>query len=199
MSNILLAIVLWTIKTLFSRGLKIMVMLLVTTVSSSVLAKNKITGMRVGMVQIEERTGFRLVVETQSPLKASLLLLQSPYRLVIDMPETNWAVDELPPRGQLLVKPGTAYRFGTPRPNIGRLVLELEKPAAPVRVFSLPPSDGGNRFVIDLLDRGKTCVAMEQKAQAAKEDKTSKASQNKPKQAKTSKRKQKQAIEPARV
>ena len=108
------------------------------------------------MVQIEERAGFRLVVETQSPLKASLLLLQSPYRLVIDMPETNWAVDELPPRGQLLVKPGTAYRFGTPRPNIGRLVLELEKPAAPVRAFSLPPSEGGNRFVIDLLDRGKT-------------------------------------------
>ena len=112
--------------------------------------------MRVGVVQIEERVGLRVVVETQSPLKASLLLLQSPYRLVIDMQETSWAVDELPQRGQLLVTPGTAYRFGKPRPNIGRLVLELEQPAAPVRAFSLPPSDGGNRFVIDLLDRGKT-------------------------------------------
>jgi N-acetylmuramoyl-L-alanine amidase len=136
--------------------LKIIVLLFVTIVSGDVFAKNKITGMRVGVVQIEELAGFRLVVETQSPLKASLLLLQSPYRLVIDMPETNWAVNELPDRGQLLVKPGTAYRFGNPRPNVGRLVLELEKPAAPVRAFSLPPSDGGNRFVIDLLDRGKT-------------------------------------------
>ena len=131
-------------------------MLLITTAPGNVFAKNKITGMRVGVVQIEERAGFRLVVETPSPLKASLLLLQSPYRLVIDMPETYWAVDELPQRGQLLVNPGTAYRFGNPRPNVGRLVLELEKPASPVRAFSLPPSDGDHRFVIDLLDRGKT-------------------------------------------
>ena len=156
MGNMLLAIALWTIKTFSGRCLKIMVMLLITTVSGNVFAKNEITGMRVGVVQIEERAGFRLVVETQSPVKASLLLLQSPYRLVIDMPETNWAVDELPQRGQLRVKPGTSYRFGNPRPNVGRLVIELEKPAAPVRAFSLPPSDGDNRFVIDLLDRGKT-------------------------------------------
>ena len=150
------AIALWTMKTLAYCFLKIMVVLLIATAPSNVFAKNKITGMRVGVVQIEERAGFRLVIETQSPLKASLLLLQSPYRLVIDMPETDWAVDELPQRGQLLVKPGTAYRFGTPRPNVGRLVLEMDKPAAPVRAFSLPPSAGGKRFVIDLLDRGKT-------------------------------------------
>ena len=131
-------------------------MLLVTTVSSNVYAKNQVTGMRFGVVQIGERVGLRVVVETQSPVKASLLLLQSPYRLVIDMQETSWAVDELPQRGQLLVTPGTAYRFGKPRPNIGRLVIELEQPAAPARAFSLPPSNGGSRFVIDLLDRGKT-------------------------------------------
>ena len=156
MTKMLVPIALWTMRTLSSRCLKIMLMLLITTASSDVYAKNQITGMRVGVVQIEERAGLRVVVETQSPLKASLLLLQSPYRLVIDMQETNWAVDELPQRGQLLVTPGTAYRFGKPRPNIGRLVIELEQPAAPVRAFSLPPSNGGNRFVIDLLDRGKT-------------------------------------------
>ena len=156
MMDMPLAIVLWTVKTFSSRCLTILVLLLITTASGNVFAKNKITGMRVGVVQIEDRAGFRLVVETQSPLHASLLLLQSPYRLVIDMPETDWAIDELPQRGQLLVTPGTGYRFGAPRPNIGRLVLELEKPATPVRAFSLPPSDGGHRFVIDLLDRGKT-------------------------------------------
>ncbi|MFL2845571.1 MAG: N-acetylmuramoyl-L-alanine amidase [Candidatus Puniceispirillaceae bacterium] len=156
MSNMLSASALGTVKILSGLCLKILVMLLITTASGNAFAENKITGMRVGVVQIEERAGFRLVVETQFPLTASLLLLQSPYRLVIDMPETNWAVDELPQRGQLLVKPGTAYRFGTPRPNVGRLVIELEKPVAPVRAFSLPPSDRDNRFVIDLLDRGKT-------------------------------------------
>ena len=156
MMNMLSAIVLRRMKTLSGRCLKIILMLLFMTVSGNVFAENKITGLRVGVVQIEERAGFRLVVETQSPVKASLLLLQSPYRLVIDMPETNWAVDKLPQQGQLLVTPATAYRFGTPRPNVGRLVLDLEEPAAPVRAFSMPPSDAGNRFVIDLLNRGKT-------------------------------------------
>ena len=123
MRNMLLVIALWVMKTLSGGCLHIIVMLLVTTTSGNVYAENKVTGMRVGVVQIEERAGFRLVVETQFPLKASLLLLQSPYRLVIDMPETDWAVNELPQRGQLLIKPGIAYRFGTPRPNVGRLVL----------------------------------------------------------------------------
>jgi hypothetical protein len=35
------------------------------------------------------------------------------------------------------------------------LVIELEKPAAPVRVFALPSAGASSRFVIDLLDRGK--------------------------------------------
>jgi N-acetylmuramoyl-L-alanine amidase len=72
------------------------------------------------------------------------------------MPKTSWNVDKLARRGNLQVAPGSAYRFGNPKPEIGRLVIELEKPAAPVRVFALPPAGGGNRFVIDLLDRGKT-------------------------------------------
>ena len=156
MLRVLVKIVSRAIKTLLGPSLKIIPLVLIATASDNVLAKNEITGMRVGVVHIDERAGFRLVVETKLPLKASLLLLQSPYRLVIDMPETSWAVDKLAQRGQLLVTPGTAYRFGIPRPNVGRLVIELEKPAAPIRVFSLPPSGGGNRFVIDLSDRGKT-------------------------------------------
>ena len=108
MMKMLVPIALRIKRTLSSRCLKIIVMLLITTVSSNGYAKNQITGMRVGVVQIEERAGLRVVVETQSPIKASLLLLQSPYRLVIDMQETIWAVDELPQRGQLLVTPGTA-------------------------------------------------------------------------------------------
>ena len=97
-TKMLVSIALWIKRTLSSHCLKITVMLLITTVSSNGYAKNQITGMRVGVVQIEERAGLRVVVETQSPMKASLLLLQSPYRLVIDMQETNWAVDELPQR-----------------------------------------------------------------------------------------------------
>ena len=58
------------------------------------MLENKITGMRVGVVQIEERSGLRLVIETKFPPERPAFYLQSPYRLVIDMPETDWVVDD---------------------------------------------------------------------------------------------------------
>jgi N-acetylmuramoyl-L-alanine amidase len=148
-----------TVKAMLAaigRSILFLAMGLVLAATGQAFAENAVTGMRVGAVQIDDRTGLRLVIETKAPLKASLLLLQSPYRLVIDMPKTSWNLDKLARRGKLQVAPGSAYRFGNPKPEIGRLVIELEKPAAPVRVFALPPAGGGNRFVIDLLDRGKT-------------------------------------------
>ncbi|MGB2205638.1 MAG: N-acetylmuramoyl-L-alanine amidase [Candidatus Puniceispirillaceae bacterium] len=138
------------------RSILLLAMVLVLAATGQAFAENAVTGMRVGAVKIDERTGLRLVIETKAPLKASLLLLQSPYRLVIDMPNTSWNVDKLARRGNLQVAPGSAYRFGNPKSEIGRLVIELEKPAAPVRVFALPSAGAGSRFVIDLLDRGKT-------------------------------------------
>ncbi len=133
-----------------------MLLLLIVLLPGLSYAENMITGMRLGAVKIDNRVGLRIIVETKSPLKASLLLLKSPYRLVIDMPKTIWDVDNLAPSGQLTLAPSKAYRFGTSTQEIGRLVIELEKPAAPIRVFSLPPSEAGYRFVIDLVDRGKT-------------------------------------------
>jgi len=112
--------------------------------------------MRVGMVTIDEAPGLRLVVETVLPLQAQLSLLRDPYRLIIDMADTSWQVTTLPRRGDLSVGPASAYRFGVPRPNTGRLVIELEQPAAPVRAFVLPPASGGQRFVVDLVDVGDT-------------------------------------------
>jgi N-acetylmuramoyl-L-alanine amidase len=138
------------------RSFLFLAMALVLAATDQAFAENAVTGMRVGAVKIDDRTGLRLVIETKAPLKASLLLLQSPYRLVIDMPNTSWNVDKLARRGNLQVAPGSAYRFGNPKPEIGRLVIELEKPAAPIRVFALPSAGAGSRFVVDLLDRGKT-------------------------------------------
>ena len=135
-------------------------LLLIVVLPSLSNAENAITGMRIGAVRIDDQVGLRVVVETKFPLKARLLLLQSPYRLVIDMPKTIWDVDNLAPRGQLTLAPSTAYRFGTPTQEVSRLVIELEKPAAPIRVFSLPSLGVGNRFVIDLLDRGKTAFQL---------------------------------------
>ena len=144
----------------FSRLVALLVITLMFVASGQAFAENTVTGMRLGAIKMDDRYGLRLVIETKSPLRARLLLLQSPYRLVIDMPETSWRVAQLAPRGTLDVTPGKAYRFGNPQTDIGRLVIELAKPAAPVRAFSLPQLDGSNRFVIDLLDRGKTAFLL---------------------------------------
>ena len=119
-------------------------------------ADNALTGLRVGTVKIDQQEGFRLVIETKTSISANLSLLKSPYRLVIDMPSTVWEVGELATQGRLGSTIASGYRFGEPRPGVGRLVIDLDRPAAPVRVFELPPNAGGHRFVIDLLDRGET-------------------------------------------
>ena len=126
--------------------------ILTVQVPSKSYADNAINGMRVGAVKVEGINGLRLVLETKSLLNAKLLLLQNPYRLVVDMPQTVWDIRDLPTRGQLRVYPAVAYRFDNSKPNISRLVIELQKPAAPLRVFNLPPSNGGTRFVIDLIE-----------------------------------------------
>lgn len=156
MVNVLMMTTFMAMPAVISRSIVFLAMVLVLATTGQTFAKNAVTGMRIGAVQIDDRTGLRLVIETRAPLKASLLLLQSPYRLVIDMPNTSWNVGKLARRGNLQVAPGLVYRFGNPKPQIGRLVIELEKPAAPVRIFALPSKGTGSRFVIDLLDRGKT-------------------------------------------
>ena len=123
---------------------------------TSPLAQNSVTGMRIGAVTVDESPGLRLVVETRSPLQAQLSLLADPYRLVIDMPDASWQVNGLPQRGDLGIGLASAYRFGLPKPDTGRLVIELNQPAAPVRAFTLPPASGGERFVVDLVNVGDT-------------------------------------------
>ena len=126
------------------------------TAVTSPMAQNTVTGMRIGAITVDEAPGLRLVVETRLPLEAQLLLLRDPYRLVIDMPGTLWQASALPRRGDLGIGPATAYRFGSPRPDTGRLVIELDQPAAPLRAFTLPPASGGERLVVDLVNVGDT-------------------------------------------
>ncbi len=126
------------------------------TVITSSLAQNSVTGMRIGAVKIDESTGLRLVVETQSPLQAQLSLLTDPYRLVIDMPDARWQVDGLSQSGDLGTGLAKVYRFGSPKPDTGRLVIELDQPAVPMRAFTLPPASGGERFVVDIVNVGDT-------------------------------------------
>ena len=72
------------------------------------------------------------------------------------MLDASWQVEGLPQRGDLGTGLASAYRFGSPKPGTGRLVIELNNPAAPVRAFILPPASGGERFVVDLTNVGNT-------------------------------------------
>ena len=121
---------------------------------------NEIVGLRLGQIDIQQKPGLRLVVEMVRPVNARLLLLDKPWRLVIDAADTDWQAAGLLPAGDLDSPPARRYRFGHPEPGVGRLVIELDSPAAPIQAFTLPPrnTDGikRHRLVIDLQDRGET-------------------------------------------
>ena len=133
--------------------------------SSAHAAENSILGLRLGLIGVEgdaaqsEQT-LRVVIETRTPVTPRVTLLYDPYRLVVDMPATHWQVENVPPRGILAKPPARAYRFGKPTPDMGRVVIELDAPAIPVRRFSLPPENGGYRLVLDLVDRGATAFSV---------------------------------------
>jgi N-acetylmuramoyl-L-alanine amidase len=94
--------------------------------------------------------GTRIVIDLNRRVSFRHLLLDSPPRLAIDLPEVAWQV---PPAsaGQTtdLVK---SYRFGRFRPGVSRIVFDLAQPFEIRRVFELPPDDSGHghRIVTDL-------------------------------------------------
>ena len=58
-------------------------------------AENDVIGFRLGEVDFKGSQAFRLVIETDKPLDAQLLLLNNPWRLVVDSAGLNWNVQGL--------------------------------------------------------------------------------------------------------
>ena len=154
--SVMLVVVVWFTSAILSGALM---------PSSAHAAENSILGLRLGVIGVEgdaaqsEQT-LRVVIETRTPVTPRVTLLHDPYRLVVDMPATHWQVENVPPRGILAKPPARAYRFGKPTPDMGRVVIELDAPAIPVRRFSLPPENVGYRLVLDLVDRGATAFSV---------------------------------------
>ena len=124
-------------------------------------AENTITGLRIGEVQIDGGPALRVVIETRRPTAAKLTLLSDPFRFVVDIPGAEWGVDSIQPKGTLTRAPAKAYRYGKPDPLTGRVVIEMDAPAAPVRRFALPATaTRGHRLVFDLADRGKAAFSL---------------------------------------
>ena len=94
---------------------------------------------------IEEHT--RVVVEFTEAVDYKLFTLSSPYRAVIDLPETKWDIpDTLQDKGLV-----SGVRFGSFKPGQGRIVVDLRGPVNVHKHFLLPPTVAikNHRLVID--------------------------------------------------
>ena len=104
----------------------------------------------------EGRATTRFVIETTQPIDkiTRLILLDKPYRIVLDVAGASWQVADLLQTGVFAQTGLTGYRFGR-HPDKRRLVFDLTKPLVPIRIFSEPASgDDRHRLVIELQDKG---------------------------------------------
>jgi N-acetylmuramoyl-L-alanine amidase len=88
----------------------------------------------------------RLVFDLSAPVEHSVMMLQNPDRVVIDIADARVDGARAMPEGQGFVK---QLRVG-PQGSDVRFVIDLSSPASP-RSFSVAPSAGyGHRLVVDL-------------------------------------------------
>lgn len=99
--------------------------------------------------------GARLVVDLSTSTKFRAFALQSPARVVVDLPKGAWRAK---PSG-LALAGVTKMRHGLFRPDIYRLVFDLEGSSSIAAARLFPASNGKpSRLVVDLL-HGKQPVA----------------------------------------
>jgi N-acetylmuramoyl-L-alanine amidase len=97
----------------------------------------------------EHPDSTRFVIEVSDPLKLRVFTLANPDRVVIDMQQVLWRLnDAAKPSGLGAVK---AYRYGLFRPGDSRFVIDLNSPVSTAQPMILPPENGfGYRVVLDL-------------------------------------------------
>ena len=118
-------------------------------------AAGRTLGIASAMRVHDHDTHTRLVLELSETIDFSLFRLADPYRLVIDLPELDWAVGNGIPAAEGLVK---AVRFGLFQTGNARIVVDLAGPANIKNAFVLPATGGTPyRFVVDLekMDRAQ--------------------------------------------
>lgn len=105
------------------------------------------TDIRVGLH--EDHT--RVVLELSRPVDAQMFLLENPFRVVLDLPETGW---QLP--AQPLPRPVGIFstlRYGLYQPGQSRLVLETDVAPKVLRAFYLAKDQSGmHRLVLDMTE-----------------------------------------------
>src|SRR5271156_2759198 len=92
----------------------------------------------------DEGDSARLTFDLSGPVDATARPIADPDRIIVDLPEVNFQIDPsvgrvAAPRTGALVK---AFRFGLFGPGKSRVVIELARPACPVKVTTKPIANG---------------------------------------------------------
>ncbi|WP_218044550.1 N-acetylmuramoyl-L-alanine amidase [Aestuariispira insulae] len=126
-------------------GLFLCLLMLVVNLSGKAFAAKDI---QVNEVRIGEHAGYtRFVVDMNSQVPYEIFTLSGPYRVVIDLPELNWAQKKSKPLGLV-----AGYRYGLFRPGVSRIVIDTKKPVAIKKHFRIAPGGkSGHRVVIDII------------------------------------------------
>jgi N-acetylmuramoyl-L-alanine amidase len=103
----------------------------------------------IGLKLTETGNRAQFLVELSDPVTAHVFTLANPNRVVIDLPEVLWRVqNDARPSGRGLIK---SYRYGLFRQGNSRLVMDVAGPVKSAEPKILPPEGGaGFRLVIDL-------------------------------------------------
>lgn len=100
----------------------------------------------------------RFVIDSEKELNPSIFMLANPRRLVIDIPNATWQSTSTAEAMGAIEK----YRYGQWKPDIFRIVLDLNTPVKVDRMFTLKPNAGfGFRTVFDLQPVGQTVFLAE--------------------------------------
>lgn len=119
--------------------------------AASASATAQISDVRIG--QHGQRT--RIVLDLSRDVKFDVFTLPDPYRVVVNLPEVNWGLDEknLPEDKGLLSR----MRYGLFSPGTSRMVFDVKGPVNVQKSFVLKPVDGKRwRFVMDLAPTSET-------------------------------------------
>ncbi len=133
------------VQPAFPKLLSLLAFLLLLGLTNAAVAEPSVTGMRVG--QHPDKT--RIVFDISQSVEFQIILLPDPSRLVIDLPEIEWRLDEEMATGRDGQVQG--LRYGLFQPGVSRVVMDMARPFEVQEAFLLPPGETPHyRLVIDV-------------------------------------------------
>lgn len=124
----------------------VLVLFLAVAWCSGARAQPVVTDVRAGA---HEGKLTRLVLDLSEKISADVFTLNSPDRVVLDLPEVGWRLPQkpLPTAVGLMAR----MRYGLFKPGTSRVVLDMTEAVAVEKMFVLPPrGNHGHRLVVDV-------------------------------------------------